>query len=527
MIANIFLSNPRNTPSFKASFKSNYVQYLKYAKSPSIRAIRVLKDENVKNLLSASSITIPDVFETISSIGSIFQQYSLSEILSSLNNFETYKFVSQYGLKLSQAPVVQKLSNTQTEAYENALLKLNNPKIQKTKIYELQQDEGYLIEAETEEKYISEFDSYVYFNIKISPQGDCQISRCEHDAKNHSLSRLQNSNLETILNTQDEEEGFAKDVRQIIQITPEYIIESHLSDILKGAYNTTKYDFEVYPEEYDIISALKNNTIYGGQVLCRVIETNDSTILDENFSYQDTQTKRFYKEAKNKTQREYKYQITEGGTVLLNREKSWQKLSDNKTITKVNEKTYTAEFKGRIAIITDSEGNVTTVNFNIKAPDFDIEFLKSLDADTILAIDKYSKSLIIAENRINTYYNSLSENIYTTENNFNLLHELGHAIDFQSIGLSNKKEISKELIETYKKELEAFINNSNSEMQKLVKYFSQTSESTGLDELIAETNAITNTYGSDDLYLSARIHFLIHYFPKTIATASKLLNCST
>ena len=46
---------------------------------------------------------------------------------------------------------------------------------------------------------------------------------------------------------------------------------------------------------------------------------------------------------------------------------------------------------------------------------------------------------------------------------------------------------------------------------------------TGLSEIIAETNALLNTYGSKNEAFNTRTNYLIRFFPKTIAKAASLL----
>ena len=72
----------------------------------------------------------------------------------------------------------------------------------------------------------------------------------------------------------------------------------------------------------------------------------------------------------------------------------------------------------------------------------------------------------------------------------------------------------------------ANLKHTNTSGKNYIDYFSQTggSGSTGLSELIAETNMLLNTYGYQYEIIKDRAQFLVQNFPKTIAYIATKFN---
>ena len=72
----------------------------------------------------------------------------------------------------------------------------------------------------------------------------------------------------------------------------------------------------------------------------------------------------------------------------------------------------------------------------------------------------------------------------------------------------------------------ANLKYTNTSGKNYIDYFSQTggSGSTGLSELIAETNMLLNTYGYQYEIIKDRAQFLVQNFPKTIAYIATKFN---
>lgn len=102
-------------------------------------------------------------------------------------------------------------------------------------------------------------------------------------------------------------------------------------------------------------------------------------------------------------------------------------------------------------------------------------------------------------------------------------HELGHIQDYAT----NILNADENLISIYNDEIAKFnLKHTNTSGKNYIDYFSQTggSGSTGLSELIAETNMLLNTYGYQYEIIKDRAQFLVQNFPKTIAYIATKFN---
>ena len=101
-----------------------------------------------------------------------------------------------------------------------------------------------------------------------------------------------------------------------------------------------------------------------------------------------------------------------------------------------------------------------------------------------------------------------------------ILHEFGHE-KFNNLDLANNKELKT----IYEEEKELFTSSFPDETIKSVNYFLEVplaAPTRAINEVVAETNAILNTYQSWDK-LQDRTILLQHYFPRTIAKVAELL----
>lgn len=104
-----------------------------------------------------------------------------------------------------------------------------------------------------------------------------------------------------------------------------------------------------------------------------------------------------------------------------------------------------------------------------------------------------------------------------------IAHELGHIQDYAT----NILNADENLISIYNDEIAKFnLKHTNTSGKNYIDYFSQTggSGSTGLSELIAETNMLLNTYGYQYEIIKDRAQFLVQNFPKTIAYIATKFN---
>ena len=134
----------------------------------------------------------------------------------------------------------------------------------------------------------------------------------------------------------------------------------------------------------------------------------------------------------------------------------------------------------------------------------------------------------IEPEKISEYFlRNVDDNIAYLSTNDDLAviaHELGHVRD----GLLGVLSCDRELINIYNKEISEFNSRYTDFAGKnYIDYFSQIGGgdvSTGLGELIAETNAILTTYGNKNKGTTERAQFLAQNFPKTIAYIANKFN---
>ncbi|MBR2068718.1 MAG: hypothetical protein IJ877_03045 [Candidatus Gastranaerophilales bacterium] len=539
-------ANTYNRYCPKINFKGQYFQYAQTGLSiseilkdqrqrsnpkPVGILLGVLSDKNIQQLLNEKSISYEDIVDiTDYPFFNIFREFSTGAVLKSLKNEKTRDFISKYKLQLYQAPLVSKVPPKQLEAFKNALNSLRGHRAVSTNIVKLQQKQGYQIEVDT--KTCLDEDTHTLISFHISVDSDCnvQCTRIERPYCDTTLSRLKNSNCETFVMTKNPQDPY---IHTIIEFTKQDATCYRLSDKLQGAWEISKYEYKNYPIDYDIKEGIQKGTIKGGRPISRITEDDNSIVYKEIFHTKDTTTKRRYEESYDGSYRSYEYNITQNSETLLNLKRSWRKISDTETVTVVNDKTYRAFFDDlkRTVTILDNKGNTTTINLARKAPYHSFEFLKTLDVDTLLNIKKYTRSLLFARSDENKSYNFLSNSIKVDENPFSINHELGHAIDYNSDVRFYRYP---ELIKIYNQELEEFNKVSNSKIKDILQYFSNDGGyapekgdkkiSTGINELVAETNAILHTYNDTEEVLSSRVLYLIRYFPKTIAYIASLLD---
>ena len=134
-------------------------------------------------------------------------------------------------------------------------------------------------------------------------------------------------------------------------------------------------------------------------------------------------------------------------------------------------------------------------------------------------------------------FSPVSKEISIMDNLFVFLHELGHAKDAQNqktyreklLGENKMFSGNKDIKEAYLKERETFNKFHSEEERDHVSYFTQAKghyggEFGGLSEVVAETNAITNSFADESSGLSIRSQYLQQYFPETIAKIQDAMN---
>ena len=134
-------------------------------------------------------------------------------------------------------------------------------------------------------------------------------------------------------------------------------------------------------------------------------------------------------------------------------------------------------------------------------------------------------------------FSPVSKEVLIMDNLFVFLHELGHAKDAQTQKTYREKLLgenkmftgNKDIRETYLRERETFNKYHADEESNHVSYFTQakghySGKWGGLAEVVAETNAITNTVADGKISLGDRAQYLQQHFPETIAKIHDAMN---
>ena len=296
---------------------------------------------------------------------------------------------------------------------------------------------------------------------------------------------------------------------------PEHIVSTKRSDKLQGAYETRKYNLADYPEDWDMISLIKDGTLedkieefglkQGEKLSCVSESVNGDITYDENYTYNGKEiTKKYIK--KGDFANSYSYEIkNEDGSTLLKMDRSWQKNDDGTTTTIINGKEYLAEFddENYKVKVTDSDGKQKIIKIGdsclqgSEEPFF--EFAKTVPADLLISLANMS----VIE--FNPKHSGLYlENYYleVQPDQGALAHELGHGEDWlnQNIDYVGKINGNRNLIKIYNEEMEKFNKENPSAFQDVIAYFSRTggSRSSGLSEVVADVKTLMTSYGHID-----------------------------
>lgn len=229
------------------------------------------------------------------------------------------------------------------------------------------------------------------------------------------------------------------------------------------------------------------------------------------------------------------YIITDkNGNILLKNSQSFEVISDNKFISAKNDEKYEItvnEKEINIKNLKDNkESKITFENYIDGNEEKVLESLKRMPGEELIALSKTVKHLNGIDDINYSTYGAVNKRIKTGDNLFVMLHELGHAKDYNEVDVKQEETLKKSIFsnkkinEVFEKEKAIFNDAFPSAQREHLNYFIKTSEEKdGLQEAIAETNALLNTYNNDDLF-SIRSQYLQQYFPKTIAELSKILN---
>lgn len=285
-----------------------------------------------------------------------------------------------------------------------------------------------------------------------------------------------------------------------------------------GAYEH-KY---VYPDGTEkIISTASKFNENGKEIIKKDMTSLDGTRTQYNLEQDKNGNKKL------------EYKITDKkGNVLMNLNKSIEKLSENKFRTINGERVYDVTFEDDK--FTIQEKDKEAVVLPILAKDRDGEGLKidgntskmedlllKLPADQLIALHDTVKTLVEVNGEFDSTFNTRDKRINTKLGNdatFTLLHETGHAIDYrnsksykQLATINNDKDLQK----IFNKEKKLFNKSYPNAQREHIGYFINGKDG-NLAEVVAETNALRNSY-TKDKSIAKRNQYLQQFFPSTIA----------
>ncbi len=230
------------------------------------------------------------------------------------------------------------------------------------------------------------------------------------------------------------------------------------------------------------------------------------------------------------------YKITDkDGKVLYSKNSTFTVLDENTFISTENDKKYEIKFAGRKINIKDiNNGKTITIDLEEKTDgekDKIIATLKRMPAEELIALNNTTNKLTGVANTYASNYSSLTRTIQSGDNLFIVLHEAGHAKDYEHVADVKQRETLRNAIfskpevnKIFEEEKSAFNEAFPLAQRDHISYFIKTSEyKDGLQEAIAETNALINTKNTEDLF-SIRSHYLQQYFPKTIAVLAQIMD---
>ena len=239
------------------------------------------------------------------------------------------------------------------------------------------------------------------------------------------------------------------------------------------------------------------------------------------------------------------YKITDkNGKILMGRSQSFEVVDDNHYISSQNGYKYDISVSDDKFTVKDLHHETQAeIKFNKKFKGNKNEIIKVLKqvpgeelfevVDSVNKLKGKDKSSVL-----DSAYSPLSRNINVGNDLMVFLHELGHAKDFQvkngkkylkdtaKAMFSDNKDIQKTFVEERKQ-----FNETHSDAERQhIDYFTQAKghyggKWGGLAEVVAETNALTNTYTDEPVEaLGTRLQYLQQHFPKTIAAIKDAMN---
>ena len=236
------------------------------------------------------------------------------------------------------------------------------------------------------------------------------------------------------------------------------------------------------------------------------------------------------------------YKITDkNGKILMGLSQSFEVVDDNHFISSKNGYKYDITTDDKKLTVKDLHHNrEASINFEekLKGNKKDlVNLLKKVSGEELFETVQNIGKMDSTNSIYQAGFSPVSKEISIMDNLFVFLHELGHAKDAQNqktyreklLGENKMFSGNKDIKEAYLKERETFNKFHSEEERDHVSYFTQAKghyggEFGGLSEVVAETNAITNSFADESSGLSIRSQYLQQYFPETIAKIQDAMN---
>lgn len=236
------------------------------------------------------------------------------------------------------------------------------------------------------------------------------------------------------------------------------------------------------------------------------------------------------------------YKITDkNGKILMGLSQSFEVVDDNHFISSKNGYKYDITTDDKKLTVKDLHHNREAyINFEEKLTGNKkdlVNLLKKVSGEELFETVQNIGKMDSTNDIYQAGFSPVSKEIAIMDNLFVFLHELGHAKDAQNqktyreklLGENKMFSGNKDIKETYLKERETFNKFHSEEERNHVKYFTQAKghyggEFGGLSEVVAETNAITNTIAEGKISIGIRAQYLQQHFPETIAKIHDAMN---
>lgn len=229
------------------------------------------------------------------------------------------------------------------------------------------------------------------------------------------------------------------------------------------------------------------------------------------------------------------YKITDkNGKVLLNNNLTFKQIGENTYLSTENDKKYQINISDSNITVTNlNNDEVTTISLNEETDgnrEKLMQSLKHMPAEELISMQRTTDKVIGIDNICESTFAAKTKTIKSGDNLFTILHEIGHAKDYEHVDVTNKETLmnsiysNPEVNKVFNEEKTAFTKQFPLAQRDHISYFIKNSEyNDGLQEVIAETNALLNTRNTKDIF-AIRGQYLQQYFPRTIVLLSQLLD---